>query len=283
MSVPTLSLPRRRTTRRRHRRVTVGLTLLVLLALIALAAPLLAPHDPETIDAANVLGGPSATHLFGLDALGRDVLSRVLYAYRVSLAVSIGSVLLALAIGVPIGLFAGYRGGWPDAVAMRGIDLLLALPALLLAISLVTVLSPGTLSMLVAIAVIWTPIIARVTRASVRIVREEPYVLAARARGVRPIAVAVRHVLPNAIGPTLVQASVLMGFSLQVEAALSFLGLGAQPPTPSLGLMLADGYQVLQQQPWADILPGLAIAVTVIAFNVLGDGLRARFDAREER
>jgi peptide/nickel transport system permease protein len=256
----------------------VGAGVLAVLVLVAVLAPLLAPHSPEQIDAARVLAAPDLSHPLGSDALGRDVLSRVLFAFRTSLAISIGSVALAMLAGLPIGLLAGYRGGWVDASLMRPIDMLLALPALLLAVSLVSILGPGSLVVLVAIAVIYLPIIARVLRSSVLVVRERPYVLGARARGVGPLGIMVRHVLPNAIGPVLVQATVLMGFALQVEAALSFLGLGAQPPTPSLGLMLLDGYQVLQQAWWVDVFPGLAIAVTVVAFLLIGDGLRRRYD-----
>jgi peptide/nickel transport system permease protein len=256
----------------------VGAGILAVLILVALLAPVIAPHDPEQVNAGLVLAPPDWSHPFGSDALGRDVLSRVLFAFRVSLAVSIGSVLLALVLAVPLGLFAGYRGGWVDAVIMRPLDMLLALPALLLAVALITILGQGSLVALIAIAIIFLPILARVLRSSVLVVRERPYVVASRARGVGPTATMLRHVLPNAVGPVLVQATVLMGFALQIEAALSFLGLGAQPPTPSLGLMLLDGYQVLQQAWWVDVFPGLAIAITVVAFLLIGDGLRRRFD-----
>jgi peptide/nickel transport system permease protein len=276
--------PRRRSQRSRLERTLggrgglVGAGILLVLVLAAVLAPLLAPHSPEQIDAARVLAAPDLSHPFGSDALGRDVLSRVLYAFRTSLAISIGSVALAMLAGIPLGLLAGYRGGWVDAALMRPLDMLLALPALLLAVSLVSILGPGSFVVLVAIAVIYLPILARVLRSSVLVVRERPYVLGARARGVGALGIMVRHVLPNAVGPVLVQATVLMGFALQVEAALSFLGLGAQPPTPSLGLMLLDGYQVLQQAWWVDVFPGLAIAVTVVAFLLIGDGLRRRYD-----
>ena len=278
------SMPRRRGAVRRFagrlgsREAAVGLSILALLALVAILAPLLAPHSPESIDANRVLAGPSLSHPFGSDALGRDVLSRVLFAFRSSLSISLGAVALALVLGIPLGVVAGYFSGWVDALVMRPVDLLLALPALLLAISLIAILGPGRLVAMFAIAAIYLPILARVVRSSVLVVRTEAYVEGARARGASHLSTIVRHVVPNAIGPALVQASVLCGFALQIEAALSFLGLGAQPPTPSLGLMLADGYQVLQQAPWADIFPGLAIAVTVVAFNLLGDGLRARLD-----
>lgn len=255
-----------------------GAVVLGLLILVALLAPVLAPYSPEAIDSNRILAGPTLAHPMGSDQLGRDVLSRVLFAFRASLAVALGSVGLAMLVGVPLGVVAGYRGGWLDTLIMRPVDLLLALPALLLAVSLIAILGEGGLVALVAIAIIYLPILARVVRSSVLVVRERPYVTAARARGASSLAVMWRHVLPNAIGPGLVQATVLMGFAIQIEAALSFLGLGTQPPTPSLGLMLFDGYQVLQQAPWVDIYPGLAIAVTVVAFFVIGDGLRRVYD-----
>jgi peptide/nickel transport system permease protein len=260
------------------RQATAGLVVLGLLALVAVFAPVLAPHSPESIESSRVLAGPSWSHPFGSDALGRDVLSRVIFAFRASLAISLGAVTLALLGGIPLGVIAGYFSGWVDSILMRPIDLLLALPALLLAISLIAIVGPGQLVAMFAIAAIYLPILARVVRSSVLAVRTEAYVEGARARGCSHLRTIVHHVLPNSIGPALVQASVLCGFALQIEAALSFLGLGAQPPTPSLGLMLSDGYQVLQQAPWADVFPGLAIAITVVAFNLVGDGLRARLD-----
>jgi peptide/nickel transport system permease protein len=279
-----IAAPRRRSRLRRVERALggraalIGAALLTLLAALAILAPLIAPHDPEQIDSARVLAGPDLSHPFGSDQLGRDVLSRVLFGLRTSLGVAIGSVALAMLVGIPLGLLAGYRGGWVDSLIMRPIDLLLALPALLLAVSLIAILGEGSLVALVAIAIIYLPILARVVRSSALVVRERPYVTAARARGASPLAVMTRHVLPNAIGPALVQATVLMGFAIQIEAALAFLGLGAQPPTPSLGLMLLDGYQVLQQAAWVDIYPGLAIALAVIAFFLIGDGLRRVYD-----
>jgi peptide/nickel transport system permease protein len=284
---PVPALARRSGLGARARTVTValggrggaaGAILLALLVLVALLAPLLAPYDPEHIDAARVLAAPDLAHPLGSDQLGRDVLSRLLFAYRTSLTVAIGSVVLAGLVGVPLGLLAGYRGGWIDAVIMRPLDMVLSLPALLLAVSLIAILGQGAGVALVAIAIIYLPILARVLRSSVVVVRERPYVAAARARGVTDTTTMVRHVLPNAVGPVLVQATVLMGFAIQVEAALSFLGLGAQPPTPSLGLMLLDGYQVLQQAWWVDVFPGLAIALAVVAFFLIGDGLRRRYD-----
>jgi peptide/nickel transport system permease protein len=262
------------------RKATIGAAVLLVLVAIAILAPIVAPHDPESIDASRILGSPNLTHPFGSDALGRDVLSRVIFAYRVSLSVAVGSVLLAFVVGVPLGLLAGYHGGWIDTLIMRPIDMLLALPALLLAVALIAILGPGTLIALLAIAVIYIPILARVVRSSTLVVATQTYVEGARARGASTTRILAHHVLPNALGPAIVQATVLMGFALQIEAALSFLGLGAQPPTPSLGVMLADGRDVLTQAPWAEVFPGLAIAVTVLAFNLFGDGLRRRLDPR---
>lgn len=262
------------------REAAAGMAILAVLVALAVLAPWIAPHDPEAIERGRVLGRPDLAHPFGSDALGRDVLSRVLWGYRVSLVVAVGSVLLALVVGVPMGLLAGYRGGWVDTLLMRPLDLLLALPAMLLAVSLIAILGPGTLIALLAIAVIYLPILARVVRGSVLGVRTEAYVEGARARGVGDGGIMLRHVLPNSLGPAVVQSSILMGFALQIEAALSFLGLGTQPPTPSLGVMLADGRDVLAQAPWVEVFPGLAIAVAVLAFVLIGDGLRARFDPR---
>jgi peptide/nickel transport system permease protein len=261
-----------------QRRTRVGAGILAFLILVALLAPVLAPHDPEAISGDRVLAAPDLAHPFGSDALGRDVLSRVMFAFRVSLSVAVGSVALAFVFGTTIGLVAGYFGGRVDTVLMRPIEMLLALPALLLAVSLIAIIGPGTPVALLAIAVIYLPIIARVVRGSALVVSAQPYVEAARARGSSHPATMLRHVLPNAVAPALVQATVLMGFALQIEAALSFLGLGAQPPTPSLGLMLSDGRDVLSLAPWVEVFPGVAIAVTVLAFNIFGDGLRARLD-----
>lgn len=258
----------------RDRRLIVGVSILGVLVLAAVLAPLIAPHDPESIDSARLLRGPSLSHLFGADALGRDVFSRVLFAFRISLVVSAGSVGLALLIGVPLGLLAGYSGGWVDLVLMRPVDMILVLPALLLAISLISVLGTGSSITLIAIAVIFFPILARVMRSSAQVVTTLPFVDSSRARGMGGFGIATRHVLPNALGPVVVQAAILMGFSMQIEAALSYLGLGTQPPTPSLGLMLFEGRDTLVQAPWAEIFPGLAIAITVLAFNLVGDGLR---------
>lgn len=260
--------------------IVAGSVLLGALALIAIAAPLLAPHDPEAVVGDQVLGSPSAQHLFGSDVLGRDVLSRVLYGFRVSLLVSVSAVLASTVVAVPLGLVAGYFGGALDTWISRSLDMILVLPAMLLAITFIAILGPGSTIAAVAIAVIYLPILARVMRTSTVIVTRNEYVLGARARGAGHLRILVHHVAPNALGPVVVQASVLAAFAIQLEAGLSFLGLGTQPPTPSLGGMLADGRDVLSQAPWVEIFPGLAIVVAVLAFTLLGEGLRRAFDPK---
>lgn len=257
-----------------------GLVIVTTLILIAILAPVIAPHDPESISSDRILGAPTIDHPFGSDSLGRDVLTRVIFAFRVSLLVAVGSVFVAFAIGAPLGLIAGFRGGWVDGLVMRPIDLLLSLPALLLAVALIAIVGPGALIALLAISIIYLPIVTRVVRSSVLTVRELPYVDGARARGVSELSIMIRHVLPNSMGPALVQGTVLMGFAIQIEAALSFLGLGAQPPTPSLGIMLSDGRDVLTLAPWVEFYPGLALALVILGFNLVGDGLRRRLDPR---
>ncbi len=258
----------------------VGVIIVAAIVSVAILAPLIAPHDPESVSSDRVLAAPDLQHPFGSDSLGRDVLTRVIYAFRVSLVVAIGSVVIAFAVGAPIGLTAGFRGGWVDGLLMRPLDILLALPALLLAVALIAIVGPGALIALLAISIIYLPIIARVVRSSVLVVRDQPYVDGARARGASELSIMLRHVLPNSLGPALVQATVLMGFAIQIEAALSFLGLGAQPPTPSLGIMLSDGRDVLTLAPWVEVFPGLALALVVLGFNLIGDGLRRRLDPR---
>lgn len=270
---------RRSSGRGRLRRSTVlGISLLLLLVAAAVLAPLIAPHDPEAVQTAQVLGGPSWSHPFGSDVLGRDVLSRVLFALRVSLLVAVSAVAVATVVAVPLGLLAGYVGGWADTVITRPLDMLLVLPALLLAISLIAILGPGSTVAALAIAVIYLPILARVMRSSTLVVSRHEYVIGSRARGATHLWVMSRHVLPNAVGPVVVQASVLSGFAIQLEAALSFLGLGTQPPTPSLGGMLSDGRDVLSQAPWVEVFPGLALVLVVVAFTLIGDGLRRALD-----
>lgn len=268
--------PRRASTRL----LLIGAGILALLAVLAIAAPLVAPHDPETVEVRRVLGAPELVHPFGSDVLGRDVLSRVVYGLRTSLAVAVAAVLASLLLAIPLGLLAGYFGRWVDTSISRTLDLILVFPAMLLAVTFIAILGPGSLVAAIAIAVIYLPILARVMRTSTLIVSRHDYVAGARARGAGHLRVMLTHVAPNALGPVIVQASVLSAFALQLEAGLSFLGLGTQPPTPSLGGMLAEGREVLIQAPWVEIFPGLAIVVAVLGFTFLGEGLRQAFDPR---
>lgn len=262
------------------RLVMAGLGILIVLGIVAVAAPWLAPHDPEAVVVDRVLGAPNWEHPFGSDVLGRDVLSRVMFGLRVSLLVSLSAVLVSTVLAVPLGLLAGYFGRWVDTTVSRTLDMILVLPAMLMAITFIAILGPGSAVAALAIAVIYLPILARVMRASTLVVTRNDYVAGARARGASHLRVLVSHVAPNALGPVIVQASVLSAFAIQLEAGLSFLGLGTQPPTPSLGGMLADGRDVLIQAPWVEIFPGLAIVVAVLAFTFLGEGIRRAFDPK---
>jgi peptide/nickel transport system permease protein len=261
-----------------NRFLLTGALLLAALATIAALGPWIAPHDPAAVEVRRVLGAPDFLHPFGSDVLGRDVLSRVIYGLRVSLLVSVSAVAASLAVAAPLGLAAGYFGGWVDTAISRSLDMILIFPAMLLAVTFIAILGPGGLIAAIAIAVIYLPILARVMRTSTLVVSQHEYVAGARARGASHLRVLATHVAPNALGPVIVQASVLSAFALQLEAGLSFLGLGTQPPTPSLGGMLADGRDVLTQAPWVEVFPGLAIVVAVLAFAFLGEGLRRIFD-----
>ena len=261
-----------------NRFLLTGALLLATLAAIAALGPWIAPHDPAAVEVRRVLGAPDFLHPFGSDVLGRDVLSRVIYGLRVSLLVSVSAVAASLAVAAPLGLAAGYFGRWIDTAVSRSLDMILIFPAMLLAVTFIAILGPVGLIAAIAIAVIYLPILARVMRTSTLVVSQHEYVAGARARGASHLRVLATHVAPNALGPVIVQASVLSAFALQLEAGLSFLGLGTQPPTPSLGGMLADGRDVLTQAPWVEVFPGLAIVVAVLAFAFLGEGLRRIFD-----
>jgi peptide/nickel transport system permease protein len=258
-----------------------GAAFLLLVILLAVAGPTIAPHSPTATDIPHRLQAPGRHHLFGTDDLGRDVFSRVLVAARVSVKVGLIAVGISLIAGVLIGLVAGYYAGRADEILMRLMDMLFAFPAVLLAIAILAVLGPGVTNAMIAIGVVYTPIFARVTRASVLGVREEVYIRASQAIGTSDARIMATHVLPNVAGPVIVQTSVSLAFAILSEAALSFLGLGVQPPAPSWGRMLYDGRDLLSQAWWLGLFPGLAIFLTVFAFNVLGDGLRDALDPRQ--
>lgn len=257
----------------------------VVLALVVVAgvlSPLLAPYDAVAgLDIDARLQAPSLAHPFGTDELGRDVLSRVLVGARLSLLVAVVSVVVALGAGVLIGLVAGFYGGAADAVAMRAMDTIFAFPAILLAIAILAVRGPGIGNAIIAIGIVYTPIFARVTRAAVLRVREEVYIRAIRSLGAGDLRLLARHVLPNALGPIIVQTSLSLAFALLTEAALSFLGLGVQPPTPSWGRMLIEARGFVEQAWWMGVFPGLVIFVTVLSCNLLGDALRDVLDPRQ--
>jgi len=255
-----------------------GLAIVCMLTLAALLAPMLPLGSPTDISKDLALRGPSVTEPFGRDDLGRSLLSRVVHAYRVSLGVAMTSALLAVLVGGPLGVVAGYAEGLPDQLIMRPLDVLMAFPAVLLSIALMSVFGTGALLVSIALAVVYTPVMARVARAAVLATKIEVYVDGARALGATLPRLVLAHILPNAATPMLVQASVLMAIGILIEAALSFLGVGVRPPTPSLGLMLADGRGFMVQAPWMVIFPGLAVMLAVLGFNMLADGLRDWLD-----
>jgi peptide/nickel transport system permease protein len=271
---------------RRQPMMAIGLTIIVLLVLIAIFAPLLAPHPADAGTATNpaaTLTGPGAGHLLGTDQLGRDVLTRVMYGARTSLLIVLGVLALSALIGVPLGIIAGATGGWIDDVIMRITDIFLAFPALLLALALATVLTPSASHAALAIAVTWWPWYARLARGSAAAIAGRGYVEAARALGVPRWRVLARHVLPNALPPTIVQLSLDAAGIMLTAAALSYLGLGAQDPTPEWGLMVNQGQGLLETNWWVAIVPGAAIVIAAIGFNLLGDGLRTLLDPKAGR
>jgi len=259
---------------------TSGLILTVVLVLVALAAPLLAPYDPSAQDTARRLERPSHAHPLGLDDLGRDVLSRIVWGARVSLRVGFSVVMLASLVGITLGAISGYFGGWTDTIIMRLTDILLAFPGILLAIALVAVLGPSLNNVILALAVIGWVGYARLVRGQVLKVREMEFVTAANALGARSPRVIVLHVLPNVINPVIVMATLGLAGAILSEAALSFLGLGVQPPTPSWGAMLTAGRRYLGLANHLAIFPGAAIMLAVMGLNFLGDGLIDALDPK---
>lgn len=260
--------------------VVSGLVLL-LVVLVALFGQWIAPFGINEIDVPNALRGPSATHWFGTDDLGRDIFSRVLLATRVSLIVAVTSVAFAFVVGVTMGMLSGYSGGWLDTVMMRIVDVMFAFPVILLALAIIAILGPSVVSTTLAIGVVYTPIFARVARASTLSVRVEPFVLVSQTMGTPTWRIVLRRVLPNVAGPLMVQTSLSLAFAILSEAALSFLGLGVQPPQPSWGRMLFDAQGFIGEAWWMSLFPGAAIFVTVLAFNLLGDSLRDVLDPKQ--
>ena len=249
-------------------------------AMVLLAAPLIAPYDPGEMDFENLLKPPSFNHWLGTDGLGRDLLSRILFGGRVSFLVSILAISIAAGNGIIIGLTSGYFGGKLDAVIMRGIDILLAFPAFILALALTTSFGFGVFSLIIAIGISYTPNFARIARGSVLSIKQEEFVEAAKSIGVKDVNIMIIEILPNCLAPLIVQATVAVGFAIIMEAGLSFLGVGIQPPSFSWGTMLASGREYLVNGPWVVSFAGLAITYAVLGMNLLGDGLRDALDAR---
>ncbi len=266
---------------RRDRWFQAGVGLVGLMVLAALLAPWLAPFDPTTGDLRNAyLLGPGGRYLLGTDAQGRDVLSRVLYGARLSLSVGLVSQAVAAALGVTLGLLSGYYGRWVDALVMRLADVTLAFPTLLLLIAVAAAVSPSLPMVFVVIGAVGWAGMARLVRSQVLVLKGSEYVLAARALGAPDQRVLLRHLLPNVRNQVIIAATLGIAGAIMAEAALSFVGLGAQPPTPSWGAMVADGRDLLRVAPWVSFAPGLAIGLAVLGFNLVGDGLREAFDPR---
>jgi peptide/nickel transport system permease protein len=276
--------PRRRAWRRLLRRggALVGLVVVTFFVLLAIFAPWIAPYDPLATSWSAVRAVPSATYWFGADELGRDVLSRIIWGARASLLAGVVSVAISLALGVPIGMAAGYLGRWVDALISRITDAMLACPFLILAIAFAAFLGPSLTNAMIAIGISATPIFIRLTRAQVLAAKSEDYVEAARALGNPHLRIALRHIFPNIVAPLIVQATLAIAAAVIAEASLSFLGLGQQPPAPSWGSMLNTARNYVDQAPWMAIWPGVSIFLLVLSFNLLGDGLRDALDPRHK-
>jgi ABC-type dipeptide/oligopeptide/nickel transport system permease subunit len=267
----------------RNRHARIGGALVLLVVAIALVGPALAPYPYDSVDMTSVWASPGASHLFGTDGLGRDILSRFVVGARVSLVVALAVIGLTLAVGVSIGLVAGYRGGVVDALAMRACDVVFAFPELILAIIVASVIGPGKLTVIVSLSLVWWPGIARLTRSLVLSIKREAFVDAARVSGTSTSTILLAHILPGIAAPILVRASVGVGFIIIAEATLSFLGLGVQEPEPTWGGMIRDGIDALRTDPHLALIASLGLATTIVGFNFLGDGIRDLLDPRESR
>jgi peptide/nickel transport system permease protein len=258
----------------------IGFGLLTLLAACALLAPWIAPYDPDAQDYRAILHGPSALHWLGTDHVGRDMLSRLIFGSRVAFSIGFTAIGLAVLVGGLLGLIAGYAGGLLDEAIMRVMDALLSFPSVLLALGIMAALGPGIVTIIIAIAIADTPLFARLMRSQVLTVRERDFVVAVRALGAGPMRIIFRHILSHVAGPIVVMATIQIGHAILTEAALSFLGLGIQPPTASWGAMMRSGFSYMERAPWLSGFTGLAILLTVLALNLAGDVLRDWLDPR---
>lgn len=261
----------------------IAVILLLILGAAAVAAPRIAPHDPVAQDVEKRFHAPSLSNPLGTDNFGRDVLSRIIFGSRSALLVGIVSVSIATTLGMIVGLAAGLGGQWTDNILMLLMDSLLSFPTILLAITVVSFLGYGLLQVMLAIGIIYSPVFARLVRAETLSLRNEGYVEASRALGTPILKIVFKHIIPNLLGRVIVQGSITFALSVVIEASLSYLGLGTQPPTPSWGLMLKDSRNYLVQAPWMALYPGLAIALTVLCFNIIGDTLSERLNPRLQR
>lgn len=265
---------------RRNKLAIFGLAIVILLILIAIFASVIAPYDPNIRIKADSSLGPSRAHLFGTDLLGRDIFSRVIYGSRISLEVGIIAVGISVIIGLILGALSGYFGNIPDTVIMRIADIFFAFPYILGAIAIMTVLGPGIVNIFIAIGILGWASFARIFRGSILSIKNKEYIEAARALGASNYRIITKHIFPNAFAPIIVYATMNVGTAIIVEAALSFLGIGVQPPTAAWGKMLADSLEYIDTAPWLMFFPGLAILITVLGFVLLGDGLRDAFDPK---
>ena len=265
---------------RRHKIGAVALGGVFLVCFIAATAPMIAPYDPFEQDYDSLLKGPSLAHPFGTDRVGRDILTRVMYGTQISVLVGIVAVGISIAVGVPLGLLSGFVGGALDNVIMRFMDALIAFPRLILALAIVAVLSPGITNVMIAVGIGSMPVYARLMRSQALAIRENQYIEAAHSLGVSNMRVMYRHVLPNAVSPVIVQATLGLGYAVLAEASLSFLGVGVQPPTATWGSILNQGAPLLEQAWWVAFFPGVAIFLFVLCLNLAGDALRDILDPR---
>jgi peptide/nickel transport system permease protein len=274
--------PRVETLRRlaHNRSALVGGSVLIVIVLLAIIAPIVSPYDPIKTNQRLSLEAPSLAHLMGTDRFGRDIFSRVLWAGQTSLPIGLVSVAIGVLFGVSLGLLAGFYGGWLDAVSMRGVDLLLAFPGILLALAIIAVLGGSLTNLMIAVGISAIPDYVRITRGAVLSLKEREFVIAARVIGCRGPSIIWRHILPNVMAPLIVLATLGMAAAIITGSALSFLGLGIKPPTPEWGNMLAEGREFLQHAWWVAFFPGAAIMLTVLSINLLGDGLRDALDPR---
>lgn len=265
---------------RRAPNASVGLAIVAVFLFLSLVGPYIAPYSPTDLDIGHKFSRPTPAHPFGTDAFGRDVLSRVIFGARLSFSLAAAATLFSLVLGVPLGLAAGFYGGWVDEVLMRVTDALLALPSIILALLIVTTLGSSALNVILAVGIVYAPRIARVVRSGTLALRGEDFVQAARARGESGYYILFAEILPNTVAPLIVEASIRMGFAILLATSLSFLGLGVSPPAPDWGLMINEARPHLFRAPWLTIFPSLMIALTVIGFNLLGDGFRDLLDPR---